>query len=30
VEAVTDRVSFEKGFMPHFEAVVAYCARIKD
>ena len=30
VEAVTNRVSFEKGFMPHFEAVVAYCARIKD
>lgn len=30
VEAVTDEVTFQKGFMPHFEAVVAYCARIKD
>lgn len=30
VEATTDKVSFQKGFMPHFEAVVAYCARIKD
>jgi CRISPR type III-A-associated protein Csm2 len=28
VDAVTDQNSFEKGFMPHFEAVVAYCARI--
>ncbi|SRR5579883_1978712 len=28
VDAVTDQDSFEKGFMPHFEAVVAYCARI--
>jgi CRISPR type III-A-associated protein Csm2 len=30
VDAVTDAASFRKGFMPHFEAVVAYCARIKD
>jgi len=30
VDAVKDRTSFEKGFMPHFEAVVAYCARIKE
>jgi CRISPR type III-A-associated protein Csm2 len=30
VDAVKDEVSFQKGFMPHFEAVVAYCARIKD
>jgi CRISPR type III-A-associated protein Csm2 len=30
VDAVTDEKSFEKGFMPHFEAVVAYCARIRD
>ena len=30
VEAVTDNATFQKGFMPHFEAVVAYCARIKD
>lgn len=30
VDAVTDEASFRKGFMPHFEAVVAYCARIKD
>jgi len=30
VDAVTDAASFQKGFMPHFEAVVAYCARIKD
>jgi|SRR5579885_1412625 CRISPR/Cas system CSM-associated protein Csm2 small subunit len=28
VGAVKDQNSFEKGFMPHFEAVVAYCARI--
>lgn len=28
VDAVTDEASFKKGFMPHFEAVVAYCARI--
>jgi len=28
VDAVTDQNSFEKGFMQHFEAVVAYCARI--
>jgi CRISPR type III-A-associated protein Csm2 len=30
VGAVNDKAAFEKGFMPHFEAVVAYCARIKD
>lgn len=30
VDAVSDETSFQKGFMPHFEAVVAYCARIKD
>lgn len=30
VDAVTDEASFQRGFMPHFEAVVAYCARIKD
>jgi CRISPR type III-A-associated protein Csm2 len=30
VDAVNDETSFKKGFMPHFEAVVAYCARIKD
>ncbi len=30
VDAVKDRISFEKGFMPHFEAVVAYCAYITE
>jgi len=30
VEAVVDEKAFRKGFMPHFEAVVGYCARIKD
>ena len=30
VDAITGEASFRKGFMPHFEAVVAYCARIKD
>ncbi len=30
VNAITDQNSFQKGFMPHFEAVVAYCARIRD
>src|SRR5579884_3595459 len=30
VKAASDRKSFEKGFMPHFEAVVGYCARIKE
>lgn len=30
IEAVTTQAAFQKGFMPHFEAVVAYCARIKD
>jgi CRISPR/Cas system CSM-associated protein Csm2 small subunit len=30
VAAVVDQKTFQKGFMPHFEAVVAYCARIKD
>jgi CRISPR/Cas system CSM-associated protein Csm2 small subunit len=29
VEAVKDERCFRKGFMPHFEAVVGYCARIK-
>ena len=28
VAAVVDRDSFQKGFIPHFEAVVAYSARI--
>jgi len=28
VDALKDDASFSKGFMPHFEAVVAYCARI--
>lgn len=30
IDSVKDETSFKKGFMPHFEAVVAYCARIKD
>jgi CRISPR type III-A-associated protein Csm2 len=30
VDAVNDETSFTRGFMPHFEAVVAYCARLKD
>jgi CRISPR type III-A-associated protein Csm2 len=30
VHAIRDADSFQKGFMPHFEAIVAYCARIKD
>lgn len=30
IAAARDQRSFEKGFMPHFEAVVAYCARIRD
>lgn len=30
VDAVRDEKSFTHGFMPHFEAVVGYCARIKD
>ena len=30
VDAIADEKSFEKGFMPHFEAVVAYCAGLKD
>jgi len=30
VDAVSDEKSFSKGFMPHFEAVVGYCAGIKD
>jgi len=30
VNAATTPSAFQKGFMPHFEAVVAYCARIKD
>jgi CRISPR/Cas system CSM-associated protein Csm2 small subunit len=27
VDAVVDEVAFRKGFMPHFEAVVAYCGK---
>jgi CRISPR/Cas system CSM-associated protein Csm2 small subunit len=30
VDAVVDEDSFRKGFMPHFEAVVAYCAILRD
>jgi len=30
VDAVSDEKSFTQGFVPHFEAVVGYCARIKD
>jgi hypothetical protein len=30
VDAVKDEVSFQKGFMPHFEAVVAYCANLRE
>ena len=30
VGAVIDEDSFKKGFMPHFEAVVAYCARLRE
>jgi CRISPR/Cas system CSM-associated protein Csm2 small subunit len=30
VDSIKDELSFRKGFMPHFEAVVGYCARIKD
>ncbi len=30
VAAIKDRADFERGFMPHFEAVVAYCARIRE
>ncbi|MGO9264668.1 MAG: type III-A CRISPR-associated protein Csm2 [Candidatus Binataceae bacterium] len=30
VDAIRDEKSFEKGFIPHFEAVVAYCARLRD
>jgi CRISPR/Cas system CSM-associated protein Csm2 small subunit len=30
VDAVSDEMKFRKGFMPHFEAVVAYCARLRD
>lgn len=30
IDAVTNQESFTKGFMPHFEAVVAYCARIRE
>jgi CRISPR type III-A-associated protein Csm2 len=30
IDAIRDEKSFEKGFMPHFEAVVAYCARLRD
>lgn len=30
VNAATDEVTFRKGFMPHFEAVVAYCANLRE
>ena len=31
VDAVIDKKTFQKGFMPHFEAVVAYCTpQIKE
>jgi CRISPR/Cas system CSM-associated protein Csm2 small subunit len=30
VNAVKDEISFRKGFMPHFEAVVAYCANLRE
>jgi CRISPR type III-A-associated protein Csm2 len=30
VNAVRDETSFRKGFMPHFEAVVAYCANLRE
>jgi CRISPR type III-A-associated protein Csm2 len=30
VDSITDEETFSKGFMPHFEAVVAYCARLRD
>jgi CRISPR/Cas system CSM-associated protein Csm2 small subunit len=30
VDAVADQKSFREGFMPHFEAVVAYCAGIRE
>jgi len=30
VDAVKDQRCFTEGFMPHFEAVVAYCGRIRD
>ncbi|HLI82705.1 MAG TPA: type III-A CRISPR-associated protein Csm2 [Bryobacteraceae bacterium] len=30
VDAINNEAAFRRGFMPHFEAVVAYCARIKD
>lgn len=30
IDAITDEKSFRNGFMPHFEAVVAYSARIRD
>jgi CRISPR-associated protein Csm2 len=30
VDAVMDERSFSEGFIPHFEAVVAYCARLGE
>ena len=30
IDAVADQKSFEKGFMPHFEAVVGYCSRLRE
>jgi len=30
VDAVKDETTFRKGFMPHFEALVAYCADLKE
>lgn len=30
IVAVRDEVTFRKGFMPHFEAVVAYCANLRE
>lgn len=30
VKAVKDEKCFQKGFMPHFEAVVAYCATLRE
>jgi len=30
VNAVNDEKSFKNGFMPHFEAVVGYCASLRE
>jgi CRISPR type III-A-associated protein Csm2 len=30
IDAVLTEKDFARGFMPHFEAVVAYCARIRE